>query len=80
MLAEDETDLLLFPRLSAPRGPSAAKQAQASLTGRNARRVLFGALNLRTGHRVLLVRPKQQARDFRSAKQNVSANRPGTSG
>jgi transposase len=63
VLAEDETDILLFPPLRsawAKRG----QQARVSLTGRNASRVLFGALNLRTGHRVLLVRPKQRAGDF----------------
>lgn len=71
MLAEDETDLLLFPPLRsawAKRG----QQAQVSLTGRNARRVLFGALNLRTGHRVLLVRPKQQAGDFCAFLEDVA--------
>jgi transposase len=34
------------------------------LSGRNARRVLFGAINLRTGHRVLLCRNNQFATDF----------------
>jgi hypothetical protein len=63
ILAEDETELLLFPPLRfawAPRGT----QARVWLTGRNARRVLFGALNLRTGHLVLLCRERQKAPDF----------------
>lgn len=34
------------------------------LSGRNARRVVFGALNLRTGHRVLLASYRQRAVDF----------------
>ena len=38
--------------------------AKVWLTGRNARRVIFGALNLRNGHRVLLCRERQQAPDF----------------
>jgi len=63
ILAEDETDLLLFPPLRfawAPRGA----QAKVWLTGRNARRVLFGAVNLRTGRLVLLCRMNQKAPDF----------------
>lgn len=63
LLAEDETDLLLFPPLRscwALRG----EPAWVSLSGRNARRVIFGALNLRTGHRLLLPRPRQRAADF----------------
>jgi transposase len=34
------------------------------LSGRNARRVVFGALNLRTGRRVLLTSYRQRAVDF----------------
>jgi hypothetical protein len=71
VLAEDETDLLLFPPLRsawAKRG----QQAQVSLTGRNARRVLFGALNLRTGHRVFMVRIKQQAGDFCAFLEHIA--------
>jgi transposase len=63
LLAQDETDLLLFPPLRfgwAPRGV----QAKVWLTGRNAKRVLFGALNLRTGHLVLMPRQRQRAADF----------------
>ena len=43
---------------------SARSQARVWLSGRNARRVIFGTLNLRTGHRVLLSRPRQRAQDF----------------
>lgn len=63
MLAEDETDVLLFPPLRAgwaPRG----QQVRVSITGRNARRVIFGALDLRTGHRVLMCREHARAPDF----------------
>jgi transposase len=70
ILAEDETDLLLFPPLRfawAPRGA----QAKVWLTGRNAHRVLFGAVNLRTGHLVLLCRERQRAADFSAFLQKV---------
>lgn len=65
LLAEDETDLLLFPPLRAGwslRG----RPATVSLSGRNARRVVFGALNLRTGYRLLLEREHQRAGDFQA--------------
>ena len=65
MLFEDETDLLLFPPLRAcwaKRG----KSAKVVISGRNARRVIFGAINVRTGHRLLLPRPKQRAEDFQA--------------
>jgi transposase len=64
LLFEDETDLLLFPPLRAcwaRRG----KSAKVVISGRNARRVLFGAINVRTGHRLLLPRRYQKGEDFR---------------
>jgi hypothetical protein len=70
ILAEDETDLLLFPPLRAmwsPRGQA----PQVMLTGRNARRVVFGAMNLVTGHRLFLLREKQYANDFQAFLREV---------
>jgi len=65
VLAEDETDLLLFPPLRA--AWSLRGQAKrVSLSGRNARRVVFGALNLRTGRRLFLPREHQRAGDFQA--------------
>lgn len=60
---EDETDLLLFPPLRAcwaQRG----QDATVPLSGANARRVVFGSLNPRTGHRLFRVRGRQRAEDF----------------
>jgi transposase len=65
VLFEDETDLLLFPPLRAcwtRRGQS----AEVPLCGRNARRVVFGAIAARTGHRLLLPRRRQRGEDFRA--------------
>jgi hypothetical protein len=65
VLVEDETDLLLFPPLRAmwsPRGQA----AQVMLSGWNARRVVFGCMNLATGHRLFLVRRHQRAHDFQA--------------
>jgi hypothetical protein len=53
LLMEDETLLRLFPvlrRAWSLRG----QQAEVPITGRNAKRVLFATLNLRTGHRLCL--------------------------
>ena len=52
LLIEDETILRLFPPLRACwalRG----EQAVVPITGQNAKRVLFGVINPRTGHRIL---------------------------
>ena len=70
VLAEDETDLLLFPPLRsgwALRGQA----AEVHLSGWNARRVDFGALNLRTGHRLFLAPDRQRASDFQALVQLV---------
>jgi transposase len=40
------------------------QQAAVLLTGLNARRVIFGGLDLRTGQRLFLVRSRQQITDF----------------
>lgn len=53
LLMEDETILRLFPvlrRAWSLRG----QQAEVPITGRNAKRVLFATINLRTGHRILM--------------------------
>lgn len=61
--AQDETIVRLFPPLRkgwAPRG----QQAEVRISGRNARRVIFGGINLRTGERLLMTRRRQTAADF----------------
>jgi DDE superfamily endonuclease len=65
LLAEDETELLLFPPLRAGWARRGEPQ-EVRLSGRNARRVIFGAMNLRTGHRVFLDRERQRAGDFQA--------------
>src|SRR5262245_34642748 len=63
LLAEDETDLLLFPPWRscwAWRG----QPADVRLCGWNARRVVFGAMNLQNGSRLFLVQERPQAEDF----------------
>lgn len=73
VLAEDETDLLLFPPLRASWSPRGHPQ-EVWLPGGNARRVLFGALNPRTGHRLSLVREHQRGEDFQAFLEVVRAH------
>src|SRR5215212_644336 len=63
-LFEDETDLLLFPPLRAAWGKR-GEALEVPLSGFNARRVLFGTVNVTTGHRLFLVRARQRGEDFR---------------
>ena len=65
VLAEDETDLLLFPPLRASWSLK-GQPKRVVLCGRNARRTVFGALNLRTGWRLFLPREHQRAVDFQA--------------
>jgi transposase len=65
VLAEDETDLLLFPPLRAA-WAKRGEPARVWLSGRNARRVIFGALNVRTGARLFLPRKKGRSADFQA--------------
>lgn len=60
VLAEDETDLLLFPPLRTCWSPK-GQAKRVLLCGRNARRTVFGAMNLRTGRRLFLPREHQRA-------------------
>jgi hypothetical protein len=65
ILFEDETTLRWFPPL---RGMWARRgeQARVPITGQNAKRVLFGTINMRTGHRVTLRRHQGRQADFQA--------------
>jgi hypothetical protein len=65
VLAQDETDLLLFPPLRAG-WSKRGEAARVWLSGRNARRVIFGAMNLRTGVRVFVPRLKGRSGDYQA--------------
>lgn len=65
LLFEDETILRLFPvlrRAWSLRG----EQARVFITGRNGKRVLFGTINLRTGHRVVWRGPNMRQEHFQT--------------
>jgi hypothetical protein len=65
VLFQDETDLLLFPPLHAG-WARRGQAAEVRISGRNARRVVFGTLSLTTGHRLFAVRHTQRAEDFQA--------------
>lgn len=65
LLAEDETDVLLFPPLRA-NWSRRGQPARVFLTGWNARRVVFGAINLRSGKRLFLPRQRGRQHDFQA--------------
>jgi hypothetical protein len=63
LLAEDETDLLLFPPLRA----GWVRRGQAGkvlISGQNARRTISGTLHLRTGHMLCLEQKRKRAEEF----------------
>lgn len=62
-MIQDETDLLLFPPLRSGWARE-GEPAEVVLSGFNARRVIFGGMNLRTGKRLFLVREHQRSADF----------------
>lgn len=78
LLIEDETDLLLFPPLRAGWARE-GEAAEVLLSGFNARRVVFGTMDLLTGRRVFVVREHQRSEDFQvllKALRAQYANRP----
>jgi transposase len=69
-LFEDETDLLLFPPLRAgwfPRG----KAAHVPISGENAKRTIFGTIDLDTGRRLFVSRERACASDFQTMLRAV---------
>jgi hypothetical protein len=72
-LAQDETDLLLFPPLRAA-WSKRGEDAKVWLSGRNARRVIFGAMNLRTGRRLFVPREKGRSSDFQAFVAEVRSH------
>jgi DDE superfamily endonuclease len=62
VLFEDETLLRFFPPLR-HRWAYKGEQALVPITGQNAKRVLFGVINFKTGHRIVMRRHKQRQED-----------------
>ena len=76
LLDLDATVLRWFPPLRAAwafRG----QPAEVRITGRNAKRVLWGVLNPRTGHRLVSRSGRQRQEDFQAALRRVRRRYPG---
>jgi transposase len=70
VLFEDETDLLLFPPLRAAwslRGQT----APVVISGYNAKRVIFGTINVQTGSRLLLEQKNHRGENFQAFLEMV---------
>jgi hypothetical protein len=76
LLFEDETILRLFPvlrRAWALRGAP----SRVGITGRNAKRVLFGTINPRTGHRIVWRAPNMRQEQFQTFLRLLRRAYPG---
>jgi transposase len=73
---EDETILRLFPVLRRAWSLS-GRQATIGITGKNAKRVLFGAINLHTGHCILLRQAKMNQAGFQDFLRLLRRRYPG---
>jgi hypothetical protein len=76
LLFMDWTILRMFPPLRHAWGWR-GRQTQVRITGENARRVIFGTINLRTGHRVLLRRKAATQADFQAFLGELHRHYPG---
>ena len=64
VLVTDETTMRMFPPLRAS-WARLGGQAGVGISGHNARRVLFGAINVRTGHRIVTIGKRLNQLTFR---------------
>jgi DDE superfamily endonuclease len=70
VLFAEETSLRFFPPLR-QQGAYKGEQALVPITGQNAKRVLFGVINFKTGPRIVRRRHKQRQEDFQAFLQWV---------
>jgi DDE superfamily endonuclease len=70
LLFADATRLRLLPPLRAA-GARGGEQAVVPVTGRNAQRVLFGALKVRTAHRVIVRWPRETSPGARACLTEI---------
>jgi transposase len=76
LLFEDETILRLFPVLRRAWSLS-GEPATVGITGQNAKRVLFGAINVRTGHRIATLCPALKQSGFQEFLRLIRRSYPG---
>lgn len=73
MLFIDWTLLRLFPPLRAAWAPIGTT-GTVIITGENAKAVLFGAISLRTAHRIIVARPRAAGADARAFLQELRSH------
>jgi transposase len=76
LLFVDETILRLYPPLRA-RWAMRGEQPTVRITGRNAKRVLYGAVNPRTGHRMLMRGASVRQEQFQAFLRRLRRCYPG---
>jgi hypothetical protein len=76
LLAEDETILRLFPVLRRA-WVLPGEAIKIGITGCNAKRVLFGTINLRTGHRIVMPAPNMRQKHFQAFLLRLRRSYPG---
>ena len=76
LLFVDATTLRWFPPLRFA-WAFQGEQAVVKISGRNAKRVLFGAINPRTGHRLVFRRLRQRQEDFQAFLRYLRQRYPG---
>jgi hypothetical protein len=76
LLFEDETVLRLFPVLRRA-WTLCGEQGKVAISGRNAKRVLFGTINPRTGHRILMRAPNMRQEHFQVFLRLLRRSYPG---
>jgi transposase len=67
----DETDLLLFPPLRSTWGKQ-AESTEVEISGRNEKRVIYGGLNITSGHLLLMSRDRHRIPDFQAFLRLIS--------
>ena len=65
LLFQDEIQLRLFPVLRRAWALN-GEPASVGITGRNAKRVLFGSINMHTGHRIVMRHPRLNQQGFQA--------------
>ena len=76
LLFADETILRLYPPLRA-KWAARGEQPRVRITGRNAKRVVYGAVNPRTGHRVLMRGASMRQEQFQAFLRLLRGRYPG---
>jgi hypothetical protein len=76
LLVSDSTVLRWFPPLRAVWAP-VGQQAQVRITGQNAKRTLWGAINPRTGRRIVMATQRGRQEDFMAFLRALHSAYPG---